>query len=162
MFALAPLPSTDPEIFPAATADVAETAALRFGEAAPRVFRTERPFEIVVNYYRFKRKQSVQVTAEPLAAPFERIARAFVRGPSDALTASRFVQQFHLHVFGVPHVDPTRAARAWRTHAQQLGNRTQYIGEGERVTIYRPYVSRRTFEVIDATVLVLQAPGGRP
>lgn len=160
VFAAAPSPSSDPEVFPSATADAAEAAALRSGDVAPRVFRTGAPFEIVVNYYRFKRKQSVQVTMEPLAAPFERIAHAFAGGPTEALTASRLVQQFHLHVFGVPRVDAARAARAWQRHARRLGNRTQFVGEGERVTIYRPYVSRRAFEVIDATVVVLQTPGG--
>lgn len=160
VFAAAPSPPTDPEVFPDATADLGEAAALRSANRTPRVFRTARPFDVVVNYYRFKRKQSVQVTVEPLAAPFSRIARAFESGPSETLIASRLVQQFHRHVFGRPNVDPARAARAWQSHAERLGTGTQFIGEGERVTIYRPYVSRRTFDVIDATVLVLQTSAG--
>jgi hypothetical protein len=162
-FALAtPSANGDPDIFPGARLDAAEGAALATGTRIPRVLRTDQPFDIVLNYYRYKRKQGMQVIEETLAAPFERVASALERGAPAALLSSRFVQQFHRHAFGTTEVDPARAAHAWHEHARRIAGPVQRIGEGERVTIYRPYVSRRTFTVIDETVVVLHSTGGTP
>ena len=150
----------DPDIFPGASVDAAEAAVLGAGGRAPRVLRTDRAFEIVVNYYRVRRKQAVHVVQEPLSAPFERIARALEHGPSAALLSDPLVTRFHVVTFGVARVEPARAAPAWHAQARRVGTRMQQIGEGERVTIYRPYVSRRTFRSIDQTVIVLHHLGG--
>lgn len=152
--------TADPDIFPGARFDPSESAALAADGRAPRVLRSDRPFDIVLNYYRFKRKQGMQVVEEPLAAPFNRIAAALDRGGSDGLRTSRLVQQFHQHVFRTTNVEPARAAQAWRELARGFGQRAQRIGEGDRVTIYRPYISRATFTLIDDTVIVLQDVGG--
>lgn len=153
-------PRPDPDIFPGATFDAAESAALTLDGRAPRVFRTSHDFDIVVNYYRYKRKQGVNIVAEPLAAPFERIARALARGGSRALLQSRLVQDFHQHAFGARVVEAGRAVPAWQDFARRIAGPTQRIGEGNRITIYRPYVSRRNFAVVEDTVIILHSVGG--
>jgi hypothetical protein len=150
----------DPEVFPGASFDAKETAALATDNSAPRVFRTPQDFDVVVNYYRFKRKQGVNIVKEPLAAPFQRIGTVLARGGSKALLASRFVQDFHQHVFGARTVEPAKAAPAWHDFATRIAGPMQRIGEGNRVTIYRPYVSRSTFSVIEDTVIILHNTRG--
>ncbi|MBI2220943.1 MAG: hypothetical protein HYU53_07005 [Acidobacteria bacterium] len=59
-----------PEVFTPATCDAAETAALRQPDGSgPSVYRTDKAFGIVLNYYRFKRKQAVAVSREDVGAP---------------------------------------------------------------------------------------------
>lgn len=159
-FASPASPRSDPDIFPGAAFDAVESAALTVDRRPPRVFRTSVAFDIVVNYYRYKRKQAVNIVAEPLAAPFERIARALARGGSHTLLQSRFVQDFHRHAFGGRTVDARRAAPAWQDFARRIAGPTQRIGEGNRVTIYRPYVSRSNFAVVEDTVIILHSVGG--
>jgi hypothetical protein len=153
--------SADPEVFPGAVPEAAETAALSPVTGPVAVFRTSQPFGIVLNYYRFKRKQAVHVTETDLGARFGNIAAAFDRpDPPHALAADPEIRRFHLRRFGRPEVPPRLAAGAWRALARRHSGRTQLAGEGERVTLYRPYVSQRTFELIDQTVIVLRRQGG--
>jgi hypothetical protein len=150
----------NPEVFPGAVLDRVETAALSDGGAV--VHRTDADFGVVLNYYRFKRKQAVHVVEENLGDRFGNIASAFERrDPPPALLLEPAVQRFHQSRFGRNDVPAARAAAAWREMARRHAGRVQRIGEGERVTLYRPYLSQRTFELIDATVIVLRTPGGR-
>jgi hypothetical protein len=156
----APAGRTDREVFPGATLDCAETATLA-REGPVVVYRTARPFGIVLNYYRFKRKQAVHVTVDDPAARFRNIAAALERaGPSAPVSREPLVRRFHLLRFGDAHVEPGSAVPAWREYARRYQGRMQQVGEGERVTIYRPYLSQRTFELVDETVIVLRTHGG--
>lgn len=140
------------ERFPGAHCDPAETAALRQPSGrGPVVYRTAEPFGIVLNYYRFKAKQAVQVSTEDLGVRFASLAAQLERpDPPAALLAEPFVQRFAAHA----------GPGAWREFASRLAGRTQLVGEGQRVTLYRPYLSQRTFTLINETVIVLQQPGG--
>jgi hypothetical protein len=150
----------DPEVFPRATFDRTETAALAGGEAV--VYRTHSDFGIVLSYYRFKRKQAVHVVEEELDARFRNIASALERPePPRALLLEPVVRRFHQFRFGHSDVPVKEAAAAWRELAKRHAGRVQRVGEGERVTLYRPYLSQRTFELIDETVIVLRTHGGQ-
>lgn len=142
----------DRERFPGARCDPAETAALRPSSGSgPVVYRTTQPFGIVLNYYRFKAKQAVQVTTEKVGTRFAGIAAQLERpDPPAALLEDPFVRRFHAHA----------GRTAWREYATRFANRTLLVGEGQRVTLYRPYLSQHTFDLIDETVIVLQQPGG--
>ena len=152
----------NPEIFPGAVADSREMAALAGVDGlGPQVLRTPAPFEIVLNYYRFKRKQAVHVTREQPADRFRAIASALEHaGTAAAVRAQPLVTRFHHFRFGRADADRRDAAEAWRAHAARLDGHTQLIGEGERVTLYRPYLSQCTFELIDETVIILRTNGG--
>ena len=140
------------ERFPGARCDQAETAALRQPSGSgPVVYRTAQPFGIVLNYYRVKTKQAVQVTTENLGTRFAGIAAQLERPDAPAaLFTDPFVRRFHAHV----------GRTAWRKYAARFAGRTLLVGEGQRVTLYRPYLSQHSFALIDETVIVLQQRGG--
>jgi hypothetical protein len=150
------------DIFPDATRDAGETAALAATDPRVEVYRTTASFDVVLNYYRFKRRQSVNVVEEDAAARFDRIGDLFAKAepPSAALLADPFVRRFHAFAFGTRTPERAEAASAWRTHARRFDGRRQRIAEGARVTIFRPYISNRTFTLVDDTVIVLRKPGG--
>jgi hypothetical protein len=153
----------DPELFPGAVPDAREMAALaQPGGIGPRVLRTPAPFEIVLSYYRFKRKQAVHVTREQPADRLRAIASALERADgAAALRAEPMIARFHRVRFGRVDVDPQEAARAWRAYAARLDGQVQLVGEGERVTLYRPYLSQCTFDLIDETIIILRTDGGQ-
>ena len=143
---------SNPELFPGARCDARETAVLKGADGrGPFVYRTPRPFGVVLNFYRVAGRQVVQVTKEDIGARFAAIADQLRRpDPSTALLDDPFVRRFN-----------ARADRAaWRDYAARYAGREQLVGEGQRVTIYRPYLSQRTFELINETVIVLQQHGG--
>lgn len=150
------------DIFPGARCDARETAALAGVEGrGPTVYRTRRPFDAVLNYYRFATRQSVQVSRERLGERFLGIARALEqRDPPRAVLTDPFVVRFNQQRARTAAMDGTAAARAWRAYARRVGGRVQLVGEGQRVTIYRPYLSQRTFALLDETVFLLGNPGG--
>jgi hypothetical protein len=149
------------DIYPDARLDSDETTALAGSDPRVNVYRTPSDFDIVLNYYRFKRRQSVNVVEEDPAARFARIADLLEKPePAPALLADRFVRRFHAFVFGPRTPERAEAAAAWRTHARQFDGRRQRIAEGTRVTIFHPYISNLTFRLLDDTVIVLRSSGG--
>lgn len=153
-------PSASIEIYPGATLDRPESAVLSAGDAAVEVYRTPADFDVVVNYYRFKRKQPVHIVQEDLGRRFERLARLLdTPEPAPAVLADPFVRRFHTFALGSPAPPREQAAAAWRKYAKRLKGRQQRIGEGVRVTVFRPYLSSRTFTLVDETVILLRTSG---
>ena len=154
-------PRTSIEIFPGATVDPAETAAVQTGDRRATLYRTPSDFDIVVNYYRFKRKQPVDVVEEDVGARFERLAELMTGAdPAPALLDDPFVRRFHQFALGTTRPDLAAASVRWRQYADRFKGVRQRIGEGTRVTIYRPYLSPRTFSLVNDTVIVLRNSGG--
>ena len=152
---VSPQAAASREVFPGAVLDAAEMAALARKGRCPAVYRTTQPFDVVVNYYRYKRKQGVHVVEVNLGERFERMARALDRGVSPAsLETDFFTARFHAFA-AAQGIAP---APAWRRYAGRFTDRVQRIGEGQRVTIYRPWISQRTFTLVDETVEVLEHP----
>jgi hypothetical protein len=121
------------DIFPDATLDAGETAAFAATDPRVEVYRTTASFD-----------GNLFAKPEP---------------PPAALVADPFVRRFHAFAFGTRTPERAEAAAAWRTHARRFEGRRQRIAEGARVTIYRPYISNRTFTLVDDTVIVLRKPG---
>jgi hypothetical protein len=148
------------EVFPGATLDTEETASFGTGPSSVQVYRTRADFNVVVNYYRFGRKQPVHIVQENLGDRFGRLANLIdVPEPSPAVLADPFVRRFHSFALGTTKPLRQDAAAAWRKYAERFAGRQQQIGEGIRVTIFRPYLTR-TFALLDETVIVLRTPGG--
>jgi hypothetical protein len=152
------------EIFPGATLDPEETAVLAdgaTGRSGIEVYRTPGDFGVVVNYYRFKRKQPVHIVQEDVGERFRRTA-ALLDMPTApaALLEDPFVRRFHLYALGTATPERRTAADAWRKYAKRFEGKQQRIGEGTRVTVFRPYLSPRTFTLIDETVIVVRRSGG--
>ncbi|HSL22924.1 MAG TPA: hypothetical protein VK886_15435 [Vicinamibacterales bacterium] len=155
----------DARVFPGARCDPRETAALASpstpGAPDRAVYRVARPFGVVVNYYRFTAKQAVQVSREDLGARFLRIGRALAGAhPPRALLEDPLVVRFTRRTVGSAGPASTTAVRSWRTYAGRFSGVVQQVGEGDRVTIYQPYLSQHSFALIEDTVIIIHRSGG--